>query len=72
YQKGMTDEAIAQLEKAITLYGKDPILYDHLGDAYSKKGLKDKAKECWKKSLELKPDQKQVREKLEKSERAQK
>jgi Tfp pilus assembly protein PilF len=39
---------------------------------YYKKGLTDKAKEFWKKSLELDPDQKGIKEKLEKAERADK
>jgi len=72
FKRGMTDEAMIQLEKAITLYGKDPVLYDHIGDVYYKKGLIDKAREAWGKSLELKPDQRAVKEKLEKSEKARK
>ena len=69
---GMADEAITQIEKAISLYGKDSILYDHLGDAYYKKGLIEKAEDAWKRSLELKSDQPAVKEKLEKSQKARK
>jgi tetratricopeptide (TPR) repeat protein len=67
----MIDEAATELKRAIDIYGKDPVLYDHMGDVYYKKGMTDKAKEFWKKSLELNPDQKEIKEKLEKAERAE-
>lgn len=70
FRNGMTDEAIKELERAISLYGKDPIIYDHLGDAYHKKGLLDKARQSWQKSLELNPDQDSVRKKLGQMEKA--
>jgi tetratricopeptide (TPR) repeat protein len=63
FKKGKTKEAIRELEKAIALI-EDPVIYDHLGDAYFK--LKDfgKAKENWEKSLKLLPGQDKVKEKI--------
>lgn len=57
------DQAIEQLERASSMLA-DPVIYDHLGDAYFKKGSLDKAKASWEKSLELDPKQDKVREKL--------
>jgi len=34
----------------------DPTLFEHLGDVYAALGQRDKAKEAWKKSLELEPN----------------
>lgn len=61
------DKAIEHLEKASRALS-DSVIYDHLGDAYFKKGLTDKAKSAWERSLELDPKQEKVREKLEKIE----
>ena len=47
-------EALDWMQKAIQLSGEpDPTLYDHLGDIYG--GLKefDKARDAWRKSVEL-------------------
>ena len=46
------------------IIGEDPVVYDHLGEAYFKIGSLDKAKEAWAKSIALKEDKK-VKEKLE-------
>lgn len=64
YKKNMLDKAIKQLERAIGLL-KDAEIYDHLGDAYFKKGDFKNAEENWLKSLELDPDQANVKEKIE-------
>ena len=60
----MTDEALAEIEKAAALEKDDPVIHDHLGDIYYKKGMSERAKAEWKKSLELDPGQETVREKL--------
>jgi tetratricopeptide (TPR) repeat protein len=60
----MFKEAKIELERAKELIGDDPIVYDHLGDAYFKLEILDKAKEAWKRSLELKDDG-DVKKKLE-------
>ena len=43
---------------------EDATLFDHLGDIYAVLGRQDKAREAWKKSLSLEPNE-QVRKKLE-------
>ncbi len=65
FKMSNVDKAIEHLEKARGLLS-DPVIYDHLGDAYLKKGTSDKAKSAWEKSLELDSKQEKVREKLEK------
>ncbi len=65
FKKGLVEEAIVELEKAIKLMPTDPTIADHLGDAYYKKGLSDKAQEFWKRSLEIDPNQDKVKQKLE-------
>jgi predicted negative regulator of RcsB-dependent stress response len=41
------------------------VIYDHLGDAYSKNGLPDEAMAAWEKSLQLDPSADGVKKKLE-------
>jgi len=60
---GRVDEAIIELEKAVSLLS-DPEIHDHLGDAYFKKNNLDKAKEQWKKSIELDPAREEVNDKI--------
>lgn len=63
FKMSRIDKAIEQLEKAGSLLS-DPVIYDHLGDAYFRKGILDKAKTAWERSLELDAKQEKVREKL--------
>ncbi len=60
---GDLDGAIEDFEFACK---KEPFpeAYYHLGLAYKKKGLEDKAKEAFKKALELKPDYKEAAQAL--------
>jgi Tfp pilus assembly protein PilF len=64
FKQGKTKEARAELEKARSML-EDPVIYDHLGDVYMK--LKDvpKAKENWRRSLQLDDSQAAVKKKLE-------
>jgi len=61
-----------QYQKALDLFIRadkslqDPVIYDHMGDAYFKLGQYDQALKHWERSLELLPDQKLVLEKIEK------
>lgn len=57
-------EAIEELEKASSLL-KDPVIYDHLGDAYFKINNFENAKLNWQRALELDPHQDKVKKKLE-------
>jgi tetratricopeptide (TPR) repeat protein len=64
FKQGKVREALLELEKAKTMI-EDPVIYDHLGDAYMK--LKDplKARENWQRSLQLDDSQAAVKNKLE-------
>ena len=65
FKKGIFDKAVEELERASLLLA-DPVIYDHLGDAYLKKRNVEKAKQNWRKSLELDANQDKVKEKLKK------
>ena len=57
------------LERAVELKPEDPVINDHLGDAYWRVGRELKATYQWNYALGLKPepaDEKKIREKLEK------
>ncbi len=64
FKQGEPEEALKVLKKASTLL-EDPVILDHLGDAYF--ALKDleNAKKNWQASWKLDPSQSKVREKLD-------
>jgi tetratricopeptide (TPR) repeat protein len=65
YRLGRIDEAVPELEKAAS--GEpDPIILDHLGDAYQAAGRLDKAKEAWNRAAEafLEQDEEQEASKV--------
>ncbi|MFH1397590.1 MAG: tetratricopeptide repeat protein [Candidatus Omnitrophota bacterium] len=64
FKKGKTKEAIKELEKASGLM-PDPVIYDHLGDAYFKINDLEKAKINWQKSLEMDNAQEKIKKKIE-------
>jgi Tfp pilus assembly protein PilF len=66
FKKGKFKEALAELQKASSLF-EDPVIYDHLGDAYFKLNDAANAKLNWEKSLKLDPKQVKVKEKLNKN-----
>ena len=53
FQLGQYPRAVAELEKAASLEKPDPEILDHLGEAYRKAGQADKAKEAWRRTVEL-------------------
>ena len=68
YQMERYDEALAQLELAVRLMSPDPIVIDHLGDAYWMTGKENYAYEQWEIALGLAEDDElaeQIRNKLE-------
>lgn len=65
FKKEMLDMAIEELGRAVTMMD-DPVIYEHLGDAYLKKGDRKKAKDNWQQALRLNPEQKSIQEKIEK------
>ena len=62
FKMGRTEEALELLEEAASFLN-DPVILDHLGDAYWTLGDKTRAQEMWTKALSLSPKDK---EKLEK------
>jgi lipopolysaccharide biosynthesis regulator YciM len=43
YQRGEYEKAVEQLEKAFRLSGNDPVIGEHLADAYAKTGRTSEA-----------------------------
>lgn len=65
FKKHDFKSAIKELEKASILL-EDPVIFDHLGDAYLKLDEPEKAKLNWQKSLKLDAKQDKVKAKLDK------
>jgi len=66
FKQGRYEETIQQLERAVLLLS-DPVIYEHLGDAYLKRNSLKKARESWQKALELSlKKNSRVKKKLEK------
>lgn len=51
YQMGDYDQAVAELKTAASKEPPDPVILEHLGDAYAKAGTWQKARESWQKAL---------------------
>lgn len=66
FQLGNIEEAIVYLEKSVATNQASAIVYEHLGDAYIAAGNKSKAKEAYLKALEMDPNLKSTKERLEK------
>ena len=63
YKKGKFKEALSNLERA-AYFLTDPVIYDHLGDAFLKLGNSASAKLNWEKSLKLDSQSAKVKAKL--------
>ena len=69
YRRGQYDEAVPELEKAVEME-PDPVVLDHLGDAYWKANQQEKARTTWDRAAaELEADGKydeaaKIREKM--------
>jgi tetratricopeptide (TPR) repeat protein len=65
YQMGLYAEAAVELERAVALTERqDPIILEHLGDAYLKMGRLDGAYSAYVQSRELEPDNPELLEKI--------
>ena len=64
-QLGHFEKAVRLLEKALAYSSEDPIIYDHLGDAYAQSGNAKKAVEYWRKALALDPNLDTIKAKIE-------
>ena len=63
YKKEMYTEALEALKKANSIL-EDPVVYDHMGDVYSKMNEIENARRCWRLSLELSPQQTSILKKI--------
>jgi tetratricopeptide (TPR) repeat protein len=68
FKLGQYDEALKTLLKAAETAkaAPDPVIFEHIGDVYNSKGIKDKAKEFWQKAIELQEKEKGLKERVEK------
>ena len=64
FRLGDYQKAVRYLSEAASL-DSDPVIYDHLGDAYHAIGETEKAREWWEKALEQLPDDEAIARKLE-------
>jgi len=68
YRKGKFDLALNELLRAAqNLTRDDPIVFEHIGDAYSKLNRIPQALDFWQKAIALSPDNKLLTEKIEKT-----
>jgi tetratricopeptide (TPR) repeat protein len=68
YRKGKYDEALNQLLRAAqSLTRDDPIVFEHIGDTYSKLNRVPQAMEFWQKASALDPENKLLADKIEKT-----
>lgn len=68
YRQGKFEEAVAELLRASqNLTRPDPIVFEHIGDAYSKLNRVPQALDYWQKAMALSPDNKLLAEKIEKT-----
>ena len=68
FQKGEYVKAKEFFDRAFTLHSADRIIVEHLGDAYSKMGNKEKAVEFWMKAQMAGSTNKNLNQKIEKKE----
>jgi tetratricopeptide (TPR) repeat protein len=65
FRMGKLDRAWEEIQRAVVLSDNDPTIWEHYGDLAAARGLKDKAREGYRRSLKLAPDNAAVRAKLE-------
>lgn len=68
YRKGKYDVALNELLRAAqNLTRDDPIVFEHIGDTYSKLNRIPQALDFWQKAIALSPDNKLLTDKIEKT-----
>lgn len=63
YRLRKFDKALDLLQKAVSIE-TDPVIFDHLGDAYNATGDVENARLWWQKALDLQPENEQIKQKL--------
>jgi len=61
----MYDEALKTRSRAAKLMGNDPVVVEHLGDAYRMKKMWKEALAEWERSLSLDPKNEAVKRKID-------
>jgi ABC-type sulfate transport system substrate-binding protein len=56
---GKYEDAVKHLERAVQLRPQDPVINDHLGDAYWRVGRQHEARFQWHRALSFKPEDKE-------------
>ena len=69
YRFGRYDEAVRELEKAVELKPGDPVINDHLGDAYWKVGRRLEARFQWQHAKDSSPEPEDLEKIVKKLER---
>jgi len=67
YQQGRYEEALEKLKEAASKMD-DPVIFDHVGDAYYKLNDKENALKYYEKALEMDPEKEEIKEKIKKLE----
>ena len=68
FRKGKFEDAVGELLRAEqNLTRPDPIVFEHIGDAYSKLNRVSQALDFWQKAMALSPDNNLLAEKIEKT-----
>ena len=68
YRKGKFEDALNELLRAAqNLIRPDPIVLEHIGDAYAKLNRGSQALDLWQKAIALSPENKLLAEKIEKT-----
>lgn len=65
FSLGQYEKALTILDKAVARHGSDIQLLDLIGDCYFKLGKKEEALAVWQKSLEINPDQPELKKKIQ-------
>ena len=61
YQRGQYEDAVEQLERAVELTGNDPIIHEHLADAYREVGRELEALQLYRAAITASSDTQQKR-----------
>ena len=68
YRKGKYEDALNQLLRAsASLKRDDPVVFEHIGDTYSKLSRMPQAIDFWQKAMALDPDNKSLADKIDKT-----
>jgi len=70
FKQGKTDEALAELQRALSFESTDPTVYDHIGDVYKAKNMIKEAVKYWQQALQMNPNNLKIKEKIEKNRNA--